>query len=123
MVLNKEVTPPETEGGVEKIAFYPAINGIKVTEDAFKDYYQTLIGLSFDRDISGFEPSAPPDMTVIYKHSNGEPDTVTRYYDYNENFYAVRVNDEEVGFVTSKFSVNLMFESLDSLLTNGLAEN
>jgi len=99
---------------------HPKVNSQDVQEKAFRTFYQAVIGLSYDVGIDKFTPSGPPDVTITYKFNNGDADVVTRYYKYNNDFYATQKNDDPIEFVVSKQYVDSMFQSAIDLLAGKL---
>jgi len=102
---------------------HPALNGQQVQDKAFRTFYQAVIGLSYDTGIDTFTPTAPPEVTITYTFNNGDPDVVTKYYRYNNDFYAVQKDDDPIQFVISKQYVDAMFQSAVDLLAGKLDQS
>lgn len=119
-LLNHETIPPETEEDEEDTIIKPTINGQEVQEKAFKTYYQSLIGISYDTEIETYVPDTDPVVTITYTMNNGEPPAVARYYEYNKDFYAVQEYDYDIHFVVSKQTVDLMYRSMADLMEGKL---
>jgi hypothetical protein len=99
---------------------HPSVNGTAVQEGAFKTFYQTLIGLSYDSAISEFTPDSQPAVLIAYQLNSGEPNPTFQYFDYNTDFYAVQQDDRPIQFVINKLSVDQMFASMKKLLAGEL---
>ncbi|MDR2650665.1 MAG: DUF4340 domain-containing protein [Clostridiales bacterium] len=112
-------TSPAPTPTPEKL-IHPRVNGQEVQDKAFRTFYQAVIGLSYDTGIDTFTPTGLPEITISYKLNNGEPDVVTRYYKYNNDFYAVRKDDDPIQFVVGKQYVDAMFKSAEDLLAGKL---
>jgi hypothetical protein len=101
---------------------HPSVNGQAVQDEAFKDYYQTLIGLSYDTEVDSFEKSGEPLATISYDLAQGKDDVKISLYQYDQNFYAVEKDGAPIRFVISKQYVDLMFKTMDDLLAGRLDE-
>jgi len=93
----------------------PTINGIPVSDSAFRTAYRLLIGLGIDYEIEPFEPSDPPLYTILYSRID-EDDIEIRLYAYDSNFHAVSVNNEEIWFVVSRRNMDLFMIHMRDLL-------
>ena len=120
IALNHEIVKAETEDDRDEEFIYPEIDGKFYEEQPFKIYYQTLIGLMYDVEIFDYEIPGEPLFTVRYVMNDGKPDVWTRYYEYNNDFYAVKRDDNPVQFVVNKRSVVTMFDTLDKLFRGEL---
>lgn len=98
----------------------PVVDGQEVQELAFKTYYQSLIGLSYDTEIPVFTPDGEPDITITYYLNDGQEPVVAKYYRYNSNFYAVKKGDFDIQFVVSKQSMDIMLNNKVKLLAGEL---
>jgi len=116
ITINHDVIKAEDEDGSDEEIILPEIDGQLVEELPFKTYYQSLIGLAYDVEIYDFELTEEPVFVVRYILNDGKPDVLTRYYPYNNDFYAVRKDENPAQFVVNKRSVNIMFDTLDRLL-------
>jgi hypothetical protein len=112
-------TSPAPTPMPEKL-IHPTVSGQEVQEDAFRTFYQAVIGLSYDTSIDTFTPTGLPDITISYHLNNGEPDVVTEYYKYNNDFYAVRKDGGVIQFVVGKQYVDAMLKSAEDLLAGEL---
>ncbi|MCL2360586.1 MAG: DUF4340 domain-containing protein [Defluviitaleaceae bacterium] len=93
----------------------PTINGIDVSDSAFRVTYRLLIGLGIDYEVEPFAPVGAPLYTIRYAMFE-EDDILLSLYAYDDNFHAVSVNGEEIWFVVSRRSVDLFIASLEGLL-------
>ena len=107
--------PPASERFIN-----PSVNGQDVQDAAFRAFYQSLIGLSFDTIIDEFTPTTEPEITVTFRLNTGEPDVVVRYFGYNNDFYAVQRGEEIIRFAIGRRSLEHMFVSMEDLLAGYL---
>ena len=83
-------------------------------EEAFKDYYQDLIGITFDAEIDKDVENTNPEIRTTFTLDTGEKVTID-YVSYSDDFYAA-FRDGESDFVVSKKKVNKMIDSLKELV-------
>ena len=114
-----EDTPPAPPPAPERL-INPEVNGQAVQDAAFRSFYQSLIGLSFDTIIEVFTPDTDPETTITFRLNTGEPDVVVRYFGYNYDFYAVQKGEEPIRFAVGKRFLEYMFVSMDDLLAGYL---
>jgi len=81
----------------------PTVNGEAIADQPFRVAYRLLVGLGIDGEIEPFTPRTAPVHTVTYTHFEYD-DVELRFYVYDENFFAVSVDGEEIWFVTSRLS-------------------
>jgi len=93
----------------------PTINGVLVEERPFRQVYQLLIGLGIDTEIEPFTPTGEPIYRVTYTMHEDE-DLVLRFFDFDPNFLATQVNDDDVWFVTSRRNIDAFINGLVRLL-------
>jgi hypothetical protein len=105
-----------------KKEIHPTFNGQSVQDEAFRNFYQILIGLSYDSAISDFTKSGDPVVTINYVLNTGDPDVTVKFHEYNNDFYAVEKDEEPIRFVIGKQYVNNMFQSAIDLLAGKLDE-
>ena len=98
----------------------PIVNKQEVQEDAFKKFYQSVIGLSYDTVIDIFTPASLPDISISFVLNTGEPHVEVRFFRYNNDFYAVQRDDGPIQFVIGKQYVDAMFKSAEDLLAGKL---
>jgi hypothetical protein len=108
---NIEINPFKDETGRDDIE--PFINGQEVDVSAFRTFYQSLVGLSIDSPIEGFEPSGEPEITVTYTDIHGDVRR-TAYYYYNESFLAVEQHGS-VNYVISRRRLQRMSDALEQV--------
>ncbi len=113
-----------TSDGRELDVVKATVDGKAVQEKAFKNYYQSVIGIAYDSEIKDFDESvnAEPYMTVSYVMNTGKPNAIVRLYPYNNDFYALKRDDNPVQFVSNKQSVDLMKKMHADLLAGKLDE-
>lgn len=116
IIMNREYST--NDEGEEENEIYPTIDGKEVVAKSFRStLYQSIIGLSHDAEIEDFNDSGKKEAIKITYVLNDGDDVVCRYYDYNDNFYAVKKDDDPARFAVNKMSMRLMFNSLDGLLS------
>jgi len=99
----------------------PTINDSPELQDlAFKTFYQQVIGITYDTEIPVFTPENEPDVVITYKQFDDKPDIITRYYMYNDAFYAVQRDENPIMFVCSKDYVDRVFTFMEELLAGNL---
>lgn len=69
-------------------------------EEAFKDYYQNLIGITFDAELDKEVEKTEPEIRTTFTLNSGEKVTV-EYVPYDDDFYTV-YRDGVSDFVASK---------------------
>jgi len=106
-------TTSKEEDGEEVITTYK-VDGKEVEEEAFKDYYQDLIGITFDAEIDKDVENTNPEIRTTFTLDTGEKVTID-YVSYSDDFYAA-FRDGESDFVVSKKKVNKMIDSLKELV-------
>ena len=118
--LNRELVPVEKaegdEGQSEEEELFdevlsPEVNGIAVEERVFTSFYTKLISLSFDSEIEARPVSEypEPEVTIEYVTIDGGS-AISRFYEYNQDFYAVQTGGGDPAFAVSKRSVELMLK-------------
>jgi len=118
---NHEIVINNFQDDNERDQIAPVIDGQEIQDAAFRRFYQTLIGISYDHDIGVQEDLGPPVITVIYYMlDEEEPPVVVEFFAYDPNFYAVRQYPHPPQFVTSRLAVEGLFGSLESLLAGEL---
>jgi hypothetical protein len=94
----------------------PDIDGIPVLEETFRRFYQSIVALAYDAEIEGFEITGDAYFAVTFIQTDGRPDIVTRYYPFNNDFYAVQRDNNPIQFVVNKHSVDIMYNMMDRLV-------
>jgi hypothetical protein len=76
----------------------PTINDEKVDARLFKLAFRELMGLTFDTTINTFSPTEKEVITIIYNfnYNTGRDSIITKYYDYNVDFYGVSIDNREI---------------------------
>ncbi len=102
--------------GVTKDYRNSYINDTLIDKDVFTDFYELLVGISFDDVISGYEIQGEPVMTITFKLSDGSTDTAN-YYNYDNSFYIVNKGDT-VSMLVSKQTVRKVLSEAERLASN-----
>ena len=114
---NYEIVINNFQDENERDQIAPIVNGQEVQDNAFRRFYQTLIGVIYDHDIGVQEDLGPPVITVTYYLlDESKPPTVVEFFSYDPNFYAVRQYPYPAQFVTSRLAVEIVFDSMEGLL-------
>ena len=100
------------------------INGKKAEEESFKDFYETVIGLTIEAEHPGtagpqsaaLQAGNDPEITIEYRLNNppGGRASIT-LLPYNRDFYALR-QEGAVEFLISRNQVRRIFEAADAVL-------
>ncbi len=86
------------------------INGKAVDSEAFVDYYELLVGLTFDA-LEDVRPQGEPHTVITYHLLDGTEDKVS-FYDYDENFF-VAVKDGSEGALNMLITKQQVKQALD----------
>ncbi|MCL2708730.1 MAG: DUF4340 domain-containing protein [Defluviitaleaceae bacterium] len=97
-------------------SFVPFVDGVIVQELAFKTFYKNTIGITIDAEVEEMDPDSEPEITFTFTFADKDP-IVARYYSYDANFFAARVNDGLINNVTSKQHVNDVISMIPELAT------
>ncbi|MDR1639455.1 MAG: DUF4340 domain-containing protein [Clostridiales bacterium] len=108
-------SPAPTATPIPQKVIHPTVDGTVTQEGAFKDFYQTVIGLGYDSEIQGFTPSGAPEITIKYTMIPGLDPIDINLYTYNQNFYAIEKDGGDIRFVINKQYLDLMFQTLDDM--------
>jgi len=98
-----------TDTAQDELELSPLVDGNEVDAEEFRIWYQALVGLSYDSALDEFEPEEDTEPVFVVKYvlggnrSHGAEIREYEYYDYNDNFYAIK--DEGQWFVVNKQSV------------------
>ena len=117
LATNHKEIPAATNGDAPTKEIYPTVNGVPVQDKAFRNYYQIVIGISFDALDETFVPDGNPAVTITYTRNGGLETVTDRYYEYNANFYAALQADNTVVYLVSKQAVNTAVDEIDNLLS------
>ncbi len=114
--LSRTVKKAEKAGEEDQTVTTYTADGKTMEESAFKDWYQTIIGLTVEGVGKGINVKAAPAATTRYALNKGSVRNVlVSYVPYNADFYAVVVNGEGQ-FVISKSQVNKMLSNIDRFI-------
>lgn len=115
-------TGKESENGdEEEIINLFTVDGKEVDDEAFRDYYQSLIGIIFDAEMDKDMNDKDSEVSTTFTLNTGET-IVIDYVSYNKDFYAV-FRDGTSDFVVSKKKVNNMLDTLEKLINGELKGN
>jgi hypothetical protein len=114
LTLARTVKKAEKAGEEDETLTAYTADGKSVEEGSFKKFYQSLIGLSVEGEVSRPVAGAA-DVTTRYFLNKGEPRQVTvSYVAYDRDFFAVLVNGKG-SFALSRLQVEKMLSRLDTL--------
>ncbi len=117
-ILNAEIL--RSGEGDDTTEIYLA-NGIEVTEDAFKDFYQVIIGRQIegeaDPEVVQASIDAAPVLTLTYYHAD-DPDLkkVVELYPYNGEFLVVSIGGGKRNFLVGRYQAQYIAEQAELLL-------
>jgi hypothetical protein len=114
LTLTRQTEKAEKEGEKDEVVTTYKVDGKEVEEDAFKKYYQSLIGLIVDAENDRKVEEKAEITTTYYLNHGPEKQVTVKYAPYNENFYAV-FRDGVADFVISKGKVQRMLNDLEQL--------
>ncbi|MCL2399334.1 MAG: DUF4340 domain-containing protein [Defluviitaleaceae bacterium] len=103
----------EDEASRAQIA--PIVDGQEVDDRAFRNFYQIVIGITYDQEIELIEEPGAPDILITYHLLNGES-IVVEFFAIDANFYAVRQQGHPLQFVTGRLVVDMMFNTISQTL-------
>ncbi|MCD8089267.1 MAG: DUF4340 domain-containing protein [Clostridiales bacterium] len=92
------------EGVDNRVAY---LNGKSFERTEISDFYQLLVGITFERIEENAEISGNPGLTITYKLLDGTV-TADKYFDYDSNYYVVEKDGTSTGFIVSKTYVSRM---------------
>jgi hypothetical protein len=115
LAISRTTKKAEKAGDPDEVTSSYAADGKSVEEDSFKKYYQSLIGLQVEGEVSRRVRNAP-DVSVKFFLNKGEVRTVTvDYAPYDRDFNAIFLNGVNE-FALTKGQLSKMIEKLDLLL-------
>ena len=116
-----EIVVNNYEDEQERPQVAPLINGQEVQDRAFRQFYQILLTFFYEYYLGEQDENAftQPDVIVRYHKLDGDTLEV-QFFNYDANFYAVRVYPEPVRFLTSRTSLDSVFSTLPRVLAGEL---
>ncbi len=93
------------------------VNGQKIDDEPFRQFYQVLIGMQVEGENDKTLAEKPEVRTVFYLNSGDERKVVVSYVPYNDDFYAVFRNGRSE-FVIHREQVENMLDKLAALVAN-----
>lgn len=106
----------EGESTTESNALF-TINDQQIEDEAFRDLYVAIVGLSVDQEVDDATYTTP-EATMSYTimdSENGEKEVVVELVPYDEEHYAVFL-DKQVDFLVKKDEFTQMIENIDEHL-------
>ena len=105
----------------ERDVIAPTVNGIEVQDQAFRRFYQTMIGVLLDQEIGPQEDMGTPDVVITYYNVDSSiPPVVVEFFAYDPHFYATRRQEDVLEFVTSRLQIEVIFNLMEGLLAGEL---
>jgi hypothetical protein len=115
LAISRTTKKAEKAGDPDEVTSSYAADGKSVEEDSFKKFYQSLIGLQVEGEVSKRVPNAP-DVSVKFFLNRGAVKTVTvDYAPYDRDFNAIFLNGVSE-FALTKGQLTAMLGKLDLLL-------
>ena len=102
------------ENGSYKDKRQEYINGKAVDSEKFVDYYELLVGLTFDA-LKEYETTGEPQAEISYHLLDGSEDKVV-FYDYDDTFFAAVKGDEQQKMLINKQQVKQAIDKAKELL-------
>ncbi|NLW55066.1 MAG: hypothetical protein GX050_00350, partial [Firmicutes bacterium] len=102
------------EGEEEEAIPVFRVNGQRIADEPFRQFYQTLVGMQLEGVNDKTLVEKPEVKTVFYLNTGDERKVVVSYVPYNEDFYAVFRNGRSE-FVIHREQVENMLEQLAAL--------
>ncbi len=97
------------------------INGRKIEEDLFKDFYQVLIGRQIEGDAEAevadqFQDSLPVFQLKYFSREDASLVKEVEFYPYNNDFYVLQIDGGSRRFLIGQYQVNYILEQAAGLL-------
>ena len=89
------------------------INDKKIEKKEFSDFYEAVVGLSFDDVVENVAPTGEPVGKITFKLTDGITDT-EEFYDYDTNFYRVK-KGEDASFIIDKQDIQTLLTQAKEL--------
>lgn len=119
ITLTRTTKKAEKEGEEDEVVTTYKVDGKAVEEDPFKQYYQSLIGMTVDAEIDEQLEEVPEVKTTFFLNKGSEREVHVNYVPYNRDFYAV-FRGGKAEFVLSKQQVDKMLQDLEDLIAGKL---
>lgn len=113
--LTLEQIPVEGDEETTNQIFW--VNGQKIADEPFRQFYQVLIGMQVEGENDRVLAEKPEVRTVFYLNTGDEREVVVSYVPYNDDFYAVFRNGRSE-FVIHREQVENMLKKLAALVAN-----
>ena len=91
------------------------INGRSVQESAYRVFHEALVGISLDAVLQTYVPEGNPAVTITFHRIDGLDPLVDLYYEYDENFYAIKKEGTGV-LLIDKQQIQTMLNAAEDLL-------
>ena len=98
----------------------PTLNGQRIEEAAFRQFYESVTGIMFDRMEENYEPTGDPIFVITYTTTDGTPSIADTYYDYNAQFCALS-KDGRVFLVSHEY-ISALSQAADDVLAGRLSQ-
>jgi len=96
-----------------------SINDRDAGEKLFKTFYQNVIYLIMEGEVTKSVDMGKPDFSITYKLTGSDLTGKTLYfYPYNDEFYAVGRDDIEPEFIIGRYQLNKMWNKVQDTLLN-----
>lgn len=102
------------ENGSYKDKRQEYINGKAADSEKFVNYYELLVGLTFDA-LKEYETTGEPQAEISYHLLDGSEDKVV-FYDYDDTFFAAVKGDEQQKMLINKQQVKQAIDKAKELL-------
>lgn len=123
LTLTRQTKKAEKEGEEDEVITTYRVDGKEVDEEAFKDFYQVLIGITVDAEIDKeIEEKNAEVKTTFFLNKGSTREAYVSYVPYDDDFYAVFRNGN-AEFVVARRRVNKMLDTLEALIRGELGED
>lgn len=121
LTMTRATEKAAKEGEKDKVITTYFLDGEEKKEDAFKDFYQSLIGTYVDTDKT-HEPQGEAEVKLTYYLNRGaERKVIVEYVPYDRDFYSLVLKGEsESEFLVARNRIDWVFEDLDVLIASKL---
>jgi len=88
--------------------------GKKIEEDPFKEMYQKVLYLLSEGETpEGTQVSANAEITIEYTGNSANPGkTKAEFYNYNDDYYAVRIDSNPSEFLIGRYQLDVIFSDI-----------
>ena len=105
----------EKAGASDEYSTVYKIDDKAIEEETFKNFYQTVVGLTLDSEINKTVDEKASYTTTFYLNTGDKKPVTVKYSEYDADFYATFI-DGKSNFIISKEKLSSMFDGLEKLI-------